>query len=338
MTLRVGINGFGRTGRMAFRAWWEHRRDDFEIVAINRGPVGIRTHLLRYDSDYGRFPAEIVDGTDSFTVGGREVRVFNGDNPEEIPWGDAGVDVVIESTGKFRDAKAAGVHLKNGAKKVIISSPAKGEDWTVIMGINHDEYDAASHHVISAGSCTTNCVALALKVMHDAFGVESGFMSTIHAYTGDQNLTDNSHNDLRRARAAALNIVPTSSGASSLVGKIIPELAGKFDGFAYRVPTPTVSVVDMVTQLKDSPSVGEINEAFVAAASGKMQGYLFVEHDQLVSTDFRGHVGSAIHDAPSTMTVNGGRTAKTVTWYDNEYGYSCRLTDVIAMLAERGLK
>jgi glyceraldehyde 3-phosphate dehydrogenase len=338
MTLRVGINGFGRTGRMAFRAWYENRRDDFEIVAINRGPVAIRTHLLRHDSDYGRFPAEIVDGKDSFTVDGREVRVFNANSPEDIPWADAGVDVVIESTGEFRDAKTAGAHLMAGARKVLISAPAKGEDWTVIMGINHDEYDPANHHVISAGSCTTNCVALAVKVMHDAFGVESGFMTTIHSYTGDQNLVDNSHKDLRRARAAALNIVPTSSGASQLVGKIIPELAGKFDGFAYRVPTPTVSVVDMVTQLRDAPSTGEINEAFVAASGGKMKGYLFVENEELVSSDFKGHGGSAIHDAPSTMTVNGGHTAKTVTWYDNEWGYSCRLTDVIAMMAECGLK
>ncbi len=337
MTLRVGINGFGRTGRMAFRAWWENRRDDFEIVAINRGPVAVRTHLLRHDSDYGRFPAKIEDGNDCFSVDGHEVRVFNANDPAEIPWRDAGVDVVIESSGQFRSASEAGAHLKGGAKKVIISAPAKGEDWTVIMGINEDEYDPAAHNVISAGSCTTNCVALAVKVMHDAFGVESGFMSTIHSYTGDQNLVDNSHKDLRRARAAALNIVPTSSGASSLVGKIIPELKGKFDGFAYRVPTPTVSVVDMITNLRDTPSAGEINEAFVGAAGGRMKGYLYVENEELVSSDFKEHPGSAIHDSPSTMVVDGGRLAKTVAWYDNEYGYSCRLTDVVAMMAERGL-
>ena len=336
MTLRVGINGFGRTGRQAFRAWFENRRDDFEIVAINRGPVALRTHLLRYDSDYGRFPAEIVDGTDSFKVGDHEVAVFNASNPAEIPWGDADVDVVIESTGEFRDGKSAGMHLRDSVKKVIISAPGKSVDWTVIMGANHEQYDAKSHHVISAGSCTTNCVVLAIKVLHDAFGVERGFMSTVHSYTGDQNLVDGTHKDLRRARAAALNIVPTSSGASDAVAGIIPELAGKFDGIAFRVPTPTVSLLDLVTTLRDAPSQGAINEAYMAAASGPLQGYLFYEKDELVSMDFKGHPGSAIHDAASTAVLPGGM-AKTIAWYDNEWGYSCRLTDVVAMLAERGL-
>ncbi len=337
MTVRVGINGFGRTGRQAFRAWFENRRDDFEIVAINRGPVAVRTHLLRYDSDYGRFPAEIVDGTDSFTVDGHEVKVFNANNPAEIPWDQAGVDVVIESSGQFRDAKDAGAHLNHGVKKVVISAPAKGPDWTVIMGANQEQYDPAAHNVISAGSCTTNCVVLATKVLNDAFGIERGMMTTVHAYTGDQNLVDNSHKDLRRARAAGLNIVPTSSGASDAVGQIIPSLAGKFDGFAFRVPTPTVSVVDLVTTLSDTASEGAINEAFASAAAGPLKGYLYYETDELVSMDFKGHPGSAIHDAPSTMVVDGGRMAKTVTWYDNEWGYSCRLTDVVAMIAERGL-
>jgi glyceraldehyde 3-phosphate dehydrogenase len=336
MTLRVGINGFGRTGRQAFRAWWEHHRNDFEIVAINRGPVPIRTHLLRHDSDYGRFPAEIVDGTDSFKVDGHEVHVLNADDPTEIPWGDADVDLVIESTGKFREKKTAAGHLQDSVKKVLISAPGKGVDWTVIMGANHEQYDPAAHHVISAGSCTTNCVVLAVKVLHEAFGIERGVMTTIHAYTGDQNLVDNSHKDLRRARAAALNIVPTSSGASDAVGQIIPELEGKFDGIAYRVPTPTVSVVDLVTDLRDTPSVGEINEAYLAAAEGPMKGYLFYEREELVSMDFKGHPGSAIHDAPSTMVVDRDM-AKTMTWYDNEYGYSCRLADVVALIAERGL-
>jgi len=336
MTLRVGINGFGRTGRQAFRAWFERHRDDFEIVAINRGPVHVRTHLLRYDSDYGRFPAEIVDGTDCFTVDGHEVKVFNANKPEEIPWGDADVDLVIESTGQFRDRAGASGHLHDSVKKVLISAPAKGEDWTVIMGANHEEYEPANHHVISAGSCTTNCVVLAAKVLHESFGIKRGFMSTIHAYTGDQNLVDNSHKDLRRARAAALNIVPTSSGASAAVGQIIPELAGKFDGMAYRVPTPTVSVVDLITDLNDRPSTGEINEAFLSAAEGPLKGFLYYERDELVSMDFKGHPGSAIFDAPSTMVVDGDM-AKTMTWYDNEWGYSCRLTDVCALIAERGL-
>jgi len=337
MTLRVGINGFGRTGRQAFRAWWERRRDDFEIVAINRGPVAIRTHLLRHDSDYGRFPATIVDGKDCFTVDGHEVRVFNYDNPAEIPWGDANVDLVIDATGKFRDGKAARAHLRDSVKKVLISAPAKGVDWTVIMGVNEGDYRPGEHSIISAGSCTTNCVVLAVKVLHDAFGVQRGLMTTIHAYTGDQNLVDNSHKDLRRARAAALNIIPTSSGAADAVGQIIPALAGKFDGFAYRVPTPTVSVVDLVTDLRDRPSVGEINEAFLSAADGPLKGYLAYEREELVSMDFKGHPASAIHDAPSTMVVDGD-LAKTVTWYDNEWGYSCRLVDVCALIAERGLE
>jgi glyceraldehyde 3-phosphate dehydrogenase len=336
MTLRVGINGFGRTGRQAFRAWFENRRDDFAIVAINRGPVHVRTHLLRHDSDYGHFPAEIVDGKDSFTVDGHEVAVFNANDPGEIPWGDADVDVVIESSGQFRDAKTARSHIRDSVKKVVISAPAKGEDWTVIMGANHEEYDPANHQVISAGSCTTNCVVLAVKVLHDAFHIERGVMTTIHAYTGDQNLVDNSHKDLRRARAAALNIVPTSSGASAAVGQIIPELAGKFDGMAYRVPTPTVSVVDLVTDLSERPSVGEINEAFQSAAEGPLKNFLFYERQELVSMDFKKHPGSAIFDAPSTMIIDGD-LAKTMIWYDNEWGYSCRLTDVCAMIAERGL-
>jgi glyceraldehyde 3-phosphate dehydrogenase len=337
MTLRVGINGMGRTGRAAFRAWWMNRRDDFEIVAINRGPVQIRTHLLKYDSDYGRFPAEIVDGSNSFTVDGHEVAVFNESNPTQIPWGDANVDLVIESTGQFRDATEARVHLRDSVKKVLISAPAKGDDWTVIMGINDDQYSPANHNVISAGSCTTNCVIMAVKVLHDAFTIDRGFMTTVHSYTGDQNLVDNSHKDLRRARAAALNIIPTSSGASAAVGKIIPELAGKFDGTALRVPTPTVSLVDLTTNLRDTPSAGEINEAFQAAAAGRLAPYLTYERDELVSMDFKGHPSSCIFDAASTRVVDGSM-AKTLEWYDNEWGYSCRLTDIVAMIAERGLE
>ena len=337
MSIRVGINGFGRTGRQAFRAWWQSRRGDFEIVAINRGPVAIRTHLLRYDSDYGRFDAEVVDGEDSFTVDGHAVAVFNENDPAKIPWGDASVDVVVEATGFFRERAAASGHLHDGVRKVLISAPGRGEDWTVIMGVNDEQYDAAHHHVISAGSCTTNCVVPMVKVLHDAFGVESGFMSTIHSYTGDQNLTDTSHSDKRRARAAAMNIVPTSSGASSAVGQIIPELAGRFDGAAFRVPTPTVSLVDLVTTLRDAASPGAINEAFLTAAEGPLNGYLHYERDELVSMDFKAHPASAIFDAPSTMIVDGGM-AKTMSWYDNEWGYSCRLTDVLAMLAERGLQ
>ena len=333
MTLRVGINGFGRTGRQAFRAWYQRRRDDFEIVAINgRTPVEMHTHLLRHDSDYGRFPAEIVNVDGGFTVDGHGVTVFQQDDPERIDWSALEIDLVIESTGAFRDRDGASKHLGGSVGKVLISAPAKGEDWTVIMGVNDGEYDPAAHNIISAGSCTTNCVVPVVKVLNDAFGVERGFMTTIHAYTRDQNLVDSKHKDLRRARAAALNIIPTSSGAAGAVGNMIPELKGKFDGLAYRVPTPVVSVVDLVTDLARPVTEQAINDAFLAAAEGPMKGYLHYERDQLVSSDFKEHPASSIFDAPSTMVIDGGM-AKTMSWYDNEWGYSCRLTDVVAMVA-----
>ena len=333
MTLRVGINGFGRTGRQAFRAWYQRRRDDFEIVAINgRTPVEMHTHLLRHDSDYGRFPAEIVNVDGGFTVDGHGVTVFQQDDPERIDWSSLEIDLVIESTGAFRDREGASKHLGGSVGKVLISAPAKGEDWTVIMGVNDGEYDPAAHNIISAGSCTTNCVVPVVKVLNDAFGVERGFMTTIHAYTRDQNLVDSKHKDLRRARAAALNIIPTSSGAAGAVGNMIPELKGKFDGLAYRVPTPVVSVVDLVTDLARPVTEQAINDAFLAAAEGPMQGYLHYERDQLVSSDFKEHPASSIFDAPSTMVIDGSM-AKTMSWYDNEWGYSCRLTDVVAMVA-----
>ena len=337
--LRVGINGFGRTGRQFLRAWWERHRDNFEVVAINgRTPVEMHTHLLRYDSDYGRFPAEVTNGEGCFRVEGHEVSVFEEDDPAQIDWGSVGADVVVESTGAFRDRETAGQHLRDSVRKVIISAPGKNEDWMVILGVNQDEYDPARHHVISAGSCTTNCVVPVVKVLHDAFGIERGMMTTIHAYTRDQNLVDSKHSDLRRARAAGLNIVPTSTGAAGAVAQIVPELKGKLTGIAYRVPTPTVSVVDLATDLKRSASVEEINEAFQAAADGPMKGILYAEREELVSSDFKSHPGSSIFDLPSTMVVDGGRMAKTMAWYDNEYGYSCRLADICALIAERGLE
>ena len=337
--LRVGINGFGRTGRQFLRAWWERHRDNFEVVAINgRTPVEMHTHLLRYDSDYGRFPAEVTDGEGCFLVEGHEVRVFEEDDPAQIDWGSVGADVVVESTGAFRDRETAGQHLRDSVRKVIISAPGKNEDWMVILGVNQDEYDPARHHVISAGSCTTNCVVPVVKVLHDAFGIERGMMTTIHAYTRDQNLVDSKHSDLRRARAAGLNIVPTSTGAAGAVAQIVPELKGKLTGIAYRVPTPTVSVVDLATDLTRAASAAEINEAFQAAADGPMKGILYAEPNELVSTDFKSHPGSSIFDLPATMVVDGGRMAKTMAWYDNEYGYSCRLADLCALLAERGLE
>ena len=337
--LRVGINGFGRTGRQFMRAWWERHRDTFDVVAINgRTPVEMHTHLLRYDSDYGRFPAEVSDGESCFSIEGHDVHVFEEDDPAEIKWGAVGVDVVVESTGAFRTRETAGQHLGDSVRKVIISAPGKDEDWMVILGVNQDEYDPARHHVISAGSCTTNCVVPVVKVLHDAFGIERGLMTTIHAYTRDQNLVDSKHSDLRRARAAGLNIVPTSTGAAGAVAQIVPELKGKLTGIAYRVPTPTVSVVDLATDLVTSASAEEINAAFEAAADGPMKGILYAERQELVSTDFKSHPGSSIFDLPATMVVDGGRMAKTMAWYDNEYGYSCRLADLCALLAERGLE
>ncbi len=337
--LRVGINGFGRTGRQFMRAWWERHRDTFDVVAINgRTPVEMHTHLLRYDSDYGRFPAEVSDGEGCFSIEGHDVHVFEEDDPAAINWGAVGVDVVVESTGAFRSRETAGQHLGDSVRKVIISAPGKDEDWMVILGVNQDEYDPARHHVISAGSCTTNCVVPVVKVLHDAFGIERGLMTTIHAYTRDQNLVDSKHSDLRRARAAGLNIVPTSTGAAGAVAQIVPELTGKLTGIAYRVPTPTVSVVDLATDLVTSASAEEINAAFEAAADGPMKGILYAERQELVSTDFKSHPGSSIFDLPATMVVDGGRMAKTMAWYDNEYGYSCRLADLCALLAERGLE
>jgi glyceraldehyde 3-phosphate dehydrogenase len=336
--LRVAINGLGRTGRQTVRAWWDHHRDDWDLVAINgRSDAAMHAHLLKYDSDYGRFPAEIEAGKESFSIDGREVRVFAQDDPGLIEWGSAAVDVVIEATGEFDYREGAAKHLRDGVKKVIITAPAKDDDWTVILGVNQDDYDPARHHIISNGSCTTNCVVPMVKVLHDAFGVRRGLMTTIHAYTRDQNLVDAKHRDLRRARAAALNIVPTSTGAARAVGRIIPELDGKMNGMAYRVPTPTVSVVDLVTDLEQKVSTGEINEAFLTAAEGPMKGYLYFEKEELVSTDFRSHPGSAIFDSPSTMVLDSDMV-KTMGWYDNEYGYACRIADLVTFIQERGLE
>ena len=336
--LRVGINGLGRTGRQVLRSWWERHRDEYDIVAINgRTPVEMHTHLLRYDSDYGRFPANIEDGADSFAIDGHEVKVFRQDDPAQIDWTSAGVDLVIESTGEFESREEAQKHIRGSVKKVVISAPGKDEDWTVIMGVNHLDYDPSRHHIISNGSCTTNCVVPMVKVLNDAFGVRRGLMTTIHSYTRDQNLVDAKHRDLRRARAAALNIIPTSTGAAKAVSKLIPELEGKMNGIAYRVPTPTVSVVDLVTDLEQTVSKGAINEAFLTAAEGPMKGFLYYEKAELVSSDFREHPGSAIFDSPATMVLDSDMV-KTMGWYDNEWGYACRVADLVAFIGERGLE
>ena len=335
MTLRVGINGFGRTGRQFFRAWWENHRDSFDIVAINgRTPVEMHTHLLRYDSDYGRFPAKIEDGKDSFAVEGREVKVFTGDDPATVPWADAQVDVVVESTGEFTDRASAALHLRDGVKKVLLSAPGKGEDWMVILGVTDEQYDPSKHHIISPGSCTTNCVVPMVKVLHDAFGIERGFMTTIHAYTADQNIQDGPHKDLRRARAAAHSIVPTTTGAAVAATLALPQLEGKLDGSALRVPVIDGSITDFVATVGREVSVDEVNDAFRSAAeSGPLAGVLDYTDHPVVSTDIIHNPHSCIFDSLSTMVM--GNQVKVFGWYDNEWGYSCRLVDFTQYVAER---
>ncbi|MEA4907136.1 MAG: type I glyceraldehyde-3-phosphate dehydrogenase [Chloroflexi bacterium] len=343
MATKVGINGFGRIGRQVLKAMIERHPSELEVVAINDlFDTEINAHLLKYDSNYGIFPGTIaVDGKD-LLVNEKAVRVFSEKDPGSIPWGDLGVDIVIESTGVFRDkigdpAKGkpgANVHIeKGGAKKVIISAPAKNEDITIVLGVNDDKYDPASHHVVSNASCTTNCLAPAAKVVHDLYTIKRGMMTTIHSYTNDQKILDLAHKDLRRARAAALNIIPTTTGAAKAVALVIPDLKGKFDGFSLRVPTPTVSVVDFVAELEKPTTVEEVNAAFKAAAEGSLKGILGYTDEELVSMDFKGDSRSSIVDGPSTMVMNGSMV-KVVAWYDNEWGYSCRTSDLAALMAK----
>ena len=336
--IRVGINGFGRIGRQALRAWLKYHPNDFSIVAINDpGDPEMQAHLLEFDTVYGRLDADVSISGSSLNVAGREIAMTHERSPADINWGQSDVSVVIDSTGLFRDREKAAGHLRDSVRKVLISANGSNEDWTVIYGLNHDEYRPADHHVISAGSCTTNCVVPVLKVMHDAFEIERGILSTVHAYTGDQNLVDGNHRDWRRARAAAQNIVPSSTGASGAVAAILPELSGKISGVAMRVPVVTVSIVDLVTQLSRSVSADEVNEAFQRAAEGPLKGVLYYEPRQLVSTDFAGHPGSSIFDAESTSVVDGS-LVQTLSWYDNEWGYASRLADICALLSERGVE
>tara|TARA_Y100001970_G_scaffold267377_1_gene357349 strand:- start:391 stop:1422 length:1032 start_codon:yes stop_codon:yes gene_type:complete len=341
MKLKVGINGFGRVGRLLLRAWSENGmldRDDFEIVAINgRTDVEMHAHLLKYDTDYGRFPFSIDTKDQKLIIDNKaSIDIFNSDDPEKIPWNDSGVDIVIEATGQFRKRDDALLHQKNNpsVKKVIITAPASDEDITIIMGVNQADYDPNNHHLISAGSCTTNCIVPMIKVLHDNFEVQNGMMTTIHSYTRDQNLVDAKHKDLRRARAAANNIIPTSTGAASAISKIIPELENKLNGLAFRVPTSTVSVVDLVTNLKNSPTSEEINAAFKSASDGPMHGFLAYESDELVSSDFKKHNASCIYDSKNTVIVNPS-LVKTVGWYDNEWGYACRIMDLCSFISEK---
>ena len=341
MKVKVGINGFGRVGRQAFRAMFEQYADDLEVVAVNDitdSPT--LAYLLKYDSTYGRFPAEIEIGADGFKVGDRhEIKVFAQKDPAAIPWKDLGVSIVIESTGLFTDGKKAAVHRDAGAKKVIISAPAKPSDsvdLTVVMGVNDGVYDPAQHHILSNASCTTNCLAPVAKVLHTSFGIKRGLMTTIHAYTNDQRILDLPHKDLRRARAAGLNIIPTTTGAAQAVALVIPELKGKFGGYALRVPTPTVSVVDFTAELEQEVTKEQVNAALKAAAEGELKGIMAYSEEALVSTDLRGDSHSSIVDGPLTSLV-GGNMIKVVAWYDNEWGYACRLADLTHFLAKKGL-
>ncbi len=335
MTTRIGINGFGRIGRQTLKAILERHPDELEVVAINDlAPTATNAHLFKYDSTYGRYDGEVTAGEGSITVDGHEIRALSERDPSALPWGDLGIDIVVESTGIFTDADKAEAHRAGGAKKVIISAPAKGEDITIVLGVNEDRYDSAKHHIVSNASCTTNGLALPAKVIFDSFGIERGLMTTIHSYTNDQNVLDVFHKDLRRARSAGQNIIPTTTGAAKAVALVIPELQGKFDGFALRVPTPTVSVIDFVAITERPVTAEAANEALRAAAEGPMRGLLGYSEEELVSMDFKGDDRSSIVDAPSTM-VTGDRLVKVIAWYDNEWGYSCRVADLAAFMAAR---
>ena len=335
MAVKVGINGFGRIGRNIFRAALKLKAD-IDFVAVNDlGDAKTFAHLLKYDTTFGTLPQKVSAAADSIEVDGHTLKFLSMKDPAELPWKDLGVDIVVESTGLFTDATKARVHIdKGGAKKVIISAPATNQDYTVVMGVNHKGYDPAKHNVISNASCTTNCFVPLAKVLHDSFGIENGFMTTIHAYTADQRLQDLPHKDLRRARAAADNVIPTTTGANRAVAEVLPNLAGKFAGMAFRVPILDVSVVDLSVELGKSTTVEDINAAFDEAASGELQGILSVSHEELVSSDFRGDSHSSIVDAPCTLML-GSQRAKVVSWYDNEWGFSCRMVDLVSYMAER---
>ena len=335
MTIKVGINGFGRIGRNIFRAT-DKLKGDFEIVAVNDlGDAATFAHLLKYDTALGTFGPEVSAGGDSIKVDGRTVKFLSHKDPGELPWKDLGVDIVIESTGLFTDATKARVHIdKGGAQKVVISAPATNQDYTVVFGVNHKGYDPKKHNVVSNASCTTNCFVPLAKVLNDSFGIERGMMTTIHAYTADQKLQDLPHKDLRRARAAADNVIPTSTGANRAVAEVLPELAGKFAGMAFRVPILDVSVVDLTVELKTNANAKSINAAFDEASKGALKGILAVSHEELVSSDFKSNPHSSIVDAPLTLEL-GSHWAKVVSWYDNEWGFSCRMVDLINYMAAR---
>ena len=337
MATRIGINGFGRIGRQVFKACLERHPSDIEVVAVNDlADSKTNAHLLKYDTTYGRFPGTVEVSDGHLVVNERAVRVFAERDPAQIPWGEVGAEMVVESTGIFTDASKAAAHMHDTVRKVVISAPATGEDLTIVLGVNEDKYDPAQHSVLSNASCTTNCVAPMAKVLHETFGIEKALMSTVHAYTNDQRILDVVHSDLRRARAAAENIIPTTTGAARAVGVVLPELNGKIHGLAYRVPVATGSIIDLTATLAVDASVEEINAAFKAAAEGPLNGILQVCDEPLVSSDFKEDPHSCSIDSSITMSL-GGNMVKVMGWYDNEWGYSCRTSDLCAFLAAKGL-
>ena len=337
LATKIGINGFGRIGRLALKAIKQRCRDKLEVMAVNDlTDAKTNAHLFKYDSNYGIYAGKVEAKKDSIVIDDKEIKVLAERDPAKIPWRNCGVDIVIESTGLFTQASKAASHFQSGAKKVIISAPAREEDITIVLGVNEQQYDPTKHNIISNGSCTTNCIAPVVKVLHQNFGVSRGLMTTIHSYTNDQRILDVFHRDLRRARAAAMNIVPTTTGAARVVGVVIPELQGKLHGIAIRVPTSTVSIVDFVADLDREVTAEEVNNAFRRAAEGEFKGIIEYCDEPLVSSDFKGNPASAIFDALSTMVINGNMV-KVLAWYDNEWGYSCRLADLAAYIARKGL-
>jgi len=337
MAIKVGINGFGRIGRQVFKALRDYYEDEIEVVAVNDlTDTHTLAHLLNYDSNYGPFDGDISATENSIIVDNDEIAVLAERDPAKLPWGDLGADIVIESTGVFTDAAKARAHIQGGAKKVIITAPAKGEDITLVMGVNHEAYDPREHVIVSNASCTTNCLAPVAKVILLKFGIVKGFVTTVHSYTNDQVILDYPHKDLRRARAAALNIIPTTTSAAKAVALVIPELKGKFDGFSLRVPTPTVSIIDFVAQVEKNTNVEEVNGALIEASQGELVDILDFTEEPLVSMDFKGDPHSSIVDGLSTMVI-GDNLVKVIAWYDNEWGYACRVADLTNYMAEKGV-
>ena len=337
MKTRIGINGFGRIGRLTLRTMLQYHKDKLEVVAVNDlADTKTNAHLFKWDSVYGRYPGEVSAKEKAITIDGQDIQVISERDPGAIPWKNYGVDIVIESTGLFTDATKAIAHTRGGAKKVIISAPAKNEDVTIVIGVNEKDYDPKKHTVISNASCTTNGITPAVKVLHDSFGISKGLMTTIHSYTNDQVVLDTYHKDIRRARAAALNMIPTSTGAATLVGRLVKGLEGKIHGYSMRVPTPTVSVIDFVCNTEKDVTTEQVNEVFKVAAAGQLKGILEFCEEELVSMDFKGNSHSSIIDGPSTMVI-GGNMVKILAWYDNEWGYSTRLGDLAVYIAKKGL-